>query len=120
MVACLCSCARFYGRGHFYSNLRVEVGGIFTFLCIVPCVYCISHCVATVTTLLLFAFACVESRRLHSASASQKKEPRAQQLLNSSPDFVFLVVAHILNHNSGGCSGNFGFLQLALGFEGGP
>ena len=56
----------------------------------------------------------------HGRQRLRQKGTSCALLLNSRPDFVFLVVAHILNHNSGGCSGNFGFLQLALGFEGGP
>ena len=77
--------------------------------------HCILHCLHS----LVESAACITVTE-HGRQRLRQKGTSCALLFNSRPDFVFLVVAHILNHNSGGCSGNFGFLQLALGFEGSP
>ena len=116
----MCACVHVIWRCHFYSNLGFEVGGILLPL-LVPCV-CIASAIALHQSLHCY---CLHSLGLSclgrglAAAWRRKVSLLAQQLLNPRPDIVFLVVAHILNHNSGRCSGNIGFLQLALGFEGG-
>ena len=111
-------------RCHLRSNLGFEVGGNSSYL--YPSSVCLAFRIAFSHTLstavhqhLCWVYClCGELPRAlpyrHRAAEHQKREAVHERSAVTSPETRLLCYCGctlLLNHNSGGCSGNFGFLQ---------
>ena len=83
--------------------------------------HCIHHCIAywlySSGVLLPLASPLLVNT---AGSGTEKRNLVCAAVANPRPDIVFLVVARISNHNSGGCSGNLRVIAASAWFRGKP